>query len=205
MKPSLSIGVLVAAMVGTSASAQERLPTIPPAQYDQAQKQAAAEFLAARKYAVQGPFEPMMYSPPVMSRARAMGDYLRYASGVGNTLSEFAILITARDWGQDYEWSAHAPIAAKAGIAPEKIAALREGRRPEAMSRDEAIIYDFATELLHNKGVSDATFQAAEKRFGKPAVVDLVGIVGYYTFNAMMLNTARYKPKDGTAIPHFPQ
>jgi 4-carboxymuconolactone decarboxylase len=146
-----------------------------------------------------------MYSPPVMSRARAMGDYLRYASGVGNTLSEFAILITARDWSQDYEWSVHAPIAAKVGIKPETIAAIREGRRPAVMSRDETIIYDFATELLHNKGVSDATFKAAEDRFGKPAVVDLVGIVGYYSFNAMMLNTARYQPKEGPTLPHFPQ
>jgi 4-carboxymuconolactone decarboxylase len=205
MKPGISIGVAVAAMLCASAAAQQRLPTIPPAQYNEAQKQAAAEFLAARKYAVQGPFEPMMYSPPVMSRARAMGDYLRYASGIGNTLSELAILITAREWGQDYEWSAHAPIAAKMGIKPEKIAAIREGRRPDAMSQDEAIVYDFASELLRNKSVSDATFQAAERRFGKPAVVDLVGIVGYYTFNAMMLNTARYKPGDGTAIPHFPQ
>jgi len=147
----------------------------------------------------------MMYSPPVMTRARAMGDYLRYASGIGNTLSELAILVTARDWGQDYEWSTHAPIAAKAGIKPETIAAIREGRRPDGISRDEAIVYDFATELLHNKGVSDATFKAAESRWGKAAVVDLVGIVGYYSFNAMMLNTARYKPKDGVSIPHFPQ
>ena len=205
MTRNLPAGLALAFLFALPATAQERLPTIPPAQYDQAQKQAAAEFLAARKNVVQGPFEPMMYSPPVMSRARAMGDYLRYASGIGNTLSEFAILITARDWGQDYEWSVHAPIAAKAGIKPEKIAAIREGRRPDAMSPDETIIYDFATELLHNKGVSDPTFKAAESRFGKPAVVDLVGIVGYYTFNAMMLNTARYKPADGTAIPHFPQ
>src|SRR4029078_13148390 len=130
-----------------SAAAQERLPTIPPAQYDAAQKQAAADFLAARKTAAQGPFDPRMYSPPVMSRAHAMGDYLRYASGVGNTLSEFAILITSRYWGQDYEWSAHTHIGANVGMAPDKIAAIREGRRPDAMSRDEAIIYDFATEL----------------------------------------------------------
>ena len=205
MKIAIPAGLALSAMLTASAAAQERLPTIPPAQYDAAQKQAAADFLAARKTAVQGPFEPMMYSPPVMSRARAMGDYLRYASGVGNTLSEFAILITARDWGQDYEWSVHAPIAAKVGISAEKIAAIREGRRPEGMSRDETIIFDFATELLHNKGVSDTTFKAAEDRFGKPAVVDLVGIVGYYTFNAMMLNTARYQPKDGPTLPHFPQ
>ncbi len=186
------------------ANAQERLPTIPPAQYTQAQQQAAADFLAARKYPVQGPFEPMMYSPDVMTRARAMGDYLRYKSGIGNTLSEFTILITARDWGQDYEWSVHAPIAAKAGIKPEVIAAIRDGRRPDGMSSDEAIIYDFAIELLHNKRVSDPTFAAAAARFGKPAVVDLVSIVGYYTFNAMILNTARYATKDGTSLPHFP-
>src|SRR5580698_653089 len=98
------------------AMAQDRLPTIPPAQYDPDQRQAAADFLAARQAPVSGPFEPMMYSPDVMSRARAMGDYLRYKSRIGNTLSEFVILITARDWSQDYEWSIHAPIAAKAGI-----------------------------------------------------------------------------------------
>ena len=72
------------------------------------------------------------------------------------------------------------------------------------MSHDEAIIYDFTIELLHNKGVSDPTFAAAEGRFGKPAIIDLVGIIGYYTFNAMQLNVARFKPTDGTALPHFP-
>jgi 4-carboxymuconolactone decarboxylase len=187
-----------------SAQAQRRLATIPPSQYDEAQRQAAAEFLEARKFAVQGPFEPMMYSPEVMSRARAMGDYLRYRSAIGNTLSEFVILITAREWAQDYEWSVHAPIAAKAGIKPEVIAALREGRRPEGMARDEAILYDFAMELLHNKGVSDASYAAAETRFGKQAVVDLVALLGYYTFNAMFLNAVRFEPADGTRLPRIP-
>jgi 4-carboxymuconolactone decarboxylase len=192
------------AMTAIPAMAQDRFPTIPPAQYTEAQRQAAADFLSARMAPVSGPFESMMYSPEVMTRARAMGDYLRFKSGIGNTLSEFVILVTARDWGQDYEWSAHAPIAAKAGIKPEVIAAIRDGRRPEGMSRDEAILYDFTIELLHNKRVSDPTFASAEARFGKPAVIDLVGIIGYYTFNAMQLNVARFRPKDGTALPHFP-
>lgn len=197
----LLYGATLASLLVLPARAQERLPTIPPAQYDAAQQQASADFLAARKYPVQGPFEPMMYSPQVMSRARAMGDYLRYASGIGNTLSEFAILITARDWNQDYEWSVHAPIAAKMGIEPQVIEAIRNGQRPEGMTSDETIIYNFATELLHDRGVSDDRWAAAEKRFGKSAVVDLVGILGYYTFDAMMLNAARYKAKDGTTLP----
>jgi 4-carboxymuconolactone decarboxylase len=147
-----------------------------------------------------------MYSPEVMSQARAMGDYLRYKSGIGTTLSELVILVTAREWTQDYEWYVHAPIAAKAGIKPEIIEAIRDGRRPTGMSEDEEIVYDVSTELHQNKRVSDATFARAEKRFGKPAVVDLVAINGYYTFLAMQLNMARYAiPKDGTPLPRFPE
>lgn len=201
LKFVLAAALLVAPSLG---NAQDRLPTIAPAQYDAAQRQAAADFLAARQAPVSGPFEPMMYSPEVMSRARAMGDYLRYQSRIGNTLSEFVILITARDWSQDYEWSIHAPIAAKAGIAPEIIAAIHDGNRPETMTADETILYEFTTELLRNKRVADATFAKVEKRWGKPGVADIVGLIGYYTFDAMFLNVAKYKAKDGTALPRFP-
>ncbi len=183
---------------------QERLPTLAPAQYDEAQRQAVADFLAARKVPISGPFEPMLYSPHVMTLARSMGDYLRYKSGIGNTLSELVIVVTAREWSQDYEWSVHAPIAVKAGIRPEIVAAIRDGRRPEGMSDDEATVYDFTTELHRNHRVSDATYARAEKRFGKPAVVDLVGITGYYTFLAMQLNTAQFRAKGGPSLPHFP-
>lgn len=189
-----------------AAFAQDRLPTIPPGQYDADQKKAASEFEAARKTPVFGPFEPLMYSPEVMTLARSMGDYLRYKSKIGTTLSELVILVTARRWTQDYEWYVHAPIARKVGIAPEVIEAIRDGRRPAAMSADEAIVYDFTTELQENKRVSDATFARAEARFGKPGTVDLAAIGGYYTFLAMELNAARYPlPKDGTPLPRLPE
>jgi 4-carboxymuconolactone decarboxylase len=198
--------VTLTGLLTAAATAQERLPTIVPDQYTDAQKKAAEDFLAARKVPVFGPFEPLMHSPEVMSQARAMGDYLRYKSGIGTTLSELVILVTAREWTQDYEWYVHAPIAAKAGIKPEIIEAIRDGRRPTGMGEDEEIVYDFSTELHQNKRVSDVTFARAEKRFGKPAVVDLVAINGYYTFLAMQLNMARYAiPKDGTPLPRFPE
>src|SRR5262245_61923953 len=87
-----------AMLVATPALAEQRLPTIPPDRYTADQKKAAEEFLTARKVPVFGPFEPMMHSPEVMNLARSMGDYLRYHSSVGNTLSELIILITAREW-----------------------------------------------------------------------------------------------------------
>lgn len=193
-------------LVPLAASAQDRLPTIPPDQYTPEQKQAAQAFEEARKKPVFGPFEPLMYSPEVMTLARSMGDYLRYKPKIGTTLSELVILVTARRWTQDYEWYVHAPIAEKAGIAPEIVAAIRDGRRPAAMSEDEAIVYDFTTELQENKRVSDTTFARAEARFGKAGTVDLAAIGGYYTFLAMELNAARYPlPKDGKPLPRLPE
>ena len=188
-----------------SVLAQQRLPTIPPDQYTADQKKAAEEFLATRKVPVFGPFEPMMHSPEVMNMARAMGDYLRYHSAIGNTLSELVILITARDWSQDYEWHVHYPIALKAGIAKDIADAIADGRRPNGMSTDEEIVYDFTTELQKNKRVSESTFNRAEQRFGKKGVVDVTGISGYYIFLAMQLNMARYEFSGaGPRLSRFP-
>jgi 4-carboxymuconolactone decarboxylase len=198
---SLRAAILLIGLVG-SAQGGERLPTIPPADYSPEQKQAAAEFEAARKTPPFGPFELMMQSPKAMTAARAMGDYFRFNSALGNTLSELAILLTAREWGQSYEWSVHYPIAIKAGIAKVTADAIAQGRHPKSMSADEEMIYDFVRELLKSKQVSDPVFERVKGRFGAQGAVDLTGIVGYYTFLAMQLNAARYPvPKDGALLP----
>lgn len=182
-----------------AARAADRLPTIPPSQYSEEQKQAAADFQVARKVPVFGPFEPLMYSPQVMSTARAMGDYLRFKSALGNSLSELAILMTAHEWQADYEWSLHYPLALAAGIGKDVADDIARGRRPAAMNPDEEIVFNFTSELLHTKHVSDATFERAKLRLGLKGVVDMTGIVGYYTLLAMQLNVARYSPAaDGT-------
>ena len=201
--------VMFAGMLGLMtavANAQNRLPAIPPDQYTPDQKKAAEEFLAARKVPVFGPFEPLMYSPEVMNLTRSMGDYLRYHSAIGNKLSELVILVTAREWTQDYEWYVHYPIALKAGIKKDVADAIADGRRPAGMAEDEEIVYDFSVELHRNKRVSDETFGRAEKRFGKQGVVDLTGINGYYTFLAMEMNMARYAvPSDAKKLTRFPE
>jgi 4-carboxymuconolactone decarboxylase len=192
--------------VAAAASAQERLPAVAPSSYSIEQKRAAAEFEAARKVPVFGPFEPLMYSPQLMTAVRSMGDYLRYQSAIGTTLSELAILVTAREWTQDYEWYVHYPIALKAGIRPEIADAIADGRRPQGMSEDEQIVYEFSIELHRNRQVTDGTFARAERRFGKQGVVDLAGIGGYYALLAMELNVAQYEiPKDGKRLARLPK
>jgi 4-carboxymuconolactone decarboxylase len=205
-RKSLVLALAALPALVAAARAQDRLPTIPPQDYTPEQRQAAEAFAQARGKPPFGPFEPLMYSPEVMTLARSMGDYLRFKSKIGNTFSELVILLTARRWTQDYEWYVHAPIAEKAGIAPAIIAAIRDGRRPETMNADETIVYEFTAELQDNKRVSDTTFARAEGRFGKGGVVDLAAISGYYTFLAMELNAARYPiPADGTALPRMPE
>ena len=202
------VALVAAALAAASlpATAQQRLPTIPPAEYTAEQKQAALDFEAARKVAPFGPFEPLMHSPQVMTLARSMGDYLRYKSAIGTTLSELVILVTAREWTQDYEWYVHYPIALKAGIKASVADAIADGRRPQGMSDDEEIVYEFSIELHRNKRVSDATYARAEKRFGRQGVVDLTGVNAYYTLLAMELNMAQYEPPKGAKrLERFPK
>jgi len=183
--------VLAICAAAGSAAAQDRMPAIAADQLTNAQSKAVEEFRAARAADVSGPFIPLLRSPEVMSRVRALGDYLRFRSALPPALSEFVILLTAREWTQRYEWSAHAPIARQAGVSDATIAAIAEGRRPERMSEAEDVLYALHDELRRNQSVSDATYARTVAAFGEKGVIDAVGITGYYTLLAMVLNTAR--------------
>jgi 4-carboxymuconolactone decarboxylase len=192
-KTTIAYFTLFIMVLGASmrAEAQDRMPPIPAEKMTDDQKKAIAEFRAARGAELSGPFVPMLRSPEVMSRARAMGDYLRYKSALPPKLSEFVILITARQWTQQYEWHTHYQIALNAGLNPMVAKDVAEGRRPENMAADEEILYDLIMELDRNKSVSDATYARAVTKFGEQGVIDTVGIVGYYTLLAMVMNTTR--------------
>lgn len=201
---STILPVLSFLLLGTaSAMAQDRLPDIPAESLSEAQKAAAAQFLAARKTPVFGPFVPLLRSPELMTNASSMGLHLRYRSVLPLRLSEFIILITAREWTQQLEWHIHAPIALKAGLDPAVVAAIREGRRPDAMGPEEMLVYAFSTELHHNKAVSDTTYARAIEAFGEQGAVEMAGINGYYTLLAMSMNMARTALPDG-ATPQLP-
>jgi 4-carboxymuconolactone decarboxylase len=189
-----------------SVMAQDRLPPLAADRLTPAQKQAVEEFASARGTPPFGPFAAMLRSPEMMNRARAMGDYLRYRSALPPRLSEFLILLTARQWSQQYEWSAHYAPALKAGLDPEIMTAIAEGRRPEKMAADEEILWEFAAELQQNQSVSDRTYAKAVKAFGEHGVIDATGIVGYYTLLGMVLNVARTPaPPGAPALPPFPR
>jgi len=195
--------VLSAAAVSlsTGAVAQDRMPPIPTEKMTDAQRKAAAELASGPRGSVFGPFIPLLRSPEFMSRLQKMGEYLRYKSALPPKLSELVILITARRWTQQYEWYVHEPIALKAGVKPEIAKAIADGRRPPAMAEDEEVVYDFCDELYRTDSVSDRTYARAVAKLGEPGVVDMLGINGYYTMLAMVMNVARTPLPEGKPSP----
>ena|GEM_PF-87817 len=172
-------------------SSRDRMPPVPLNKMTPLQRKFAEVIINGPRGGLYGPFIPLLRSPELMDSAQRMGEYLRYKSAIGNALSEFVILIVSRRWTQQVEWAIHEPIAIKAGIKPEVVKAIRDGRRPVGMTGDEELVYDFCAELQANQSVSDATYQRAVTRFGEQGVIDMVGVCGYYTFLAMIMNTAR--------------
>lgn len=204
------MGVIVVASVGTGSSiseAQDRMPAIPTERLTPAQVKAIEEFVAVRGPSVTGPFGPfvpLLRSPELMVRAGALGEYLRYRSALPPRLSEMAILLVARRWTQQYEWYAHEPPARKAGLSAEIISAIAEGRRPDTMTSDEAALYDLYDEIHRIQSASDPTYTRAKAAFGEQGVMDAMGILGYYTMLAMVMNTARTPLPEGVQAPLRP-
>ena len=191
----------------SSAAAQERMPYIPKDHWTEAQKKAVAGLMESRRGAtdVTGPFIIMLRSPELMDSAQRLGDFLRYGTSLPPRLSEMVILMTSRGWTQQYEWSAHAPLALKGGLKQDVITAIAEGRRPLEMAEDEAIAYDFCAELDRTQSVSDATYARAVKKFGEQGVVEIIGIKGYYTMLAMFMNTSRTQPDGKPPLAAYPR
>ena len=169
----------------------DRLPPLPPHAWSDAQRREAEEVIRGPRGALISPFVPLLRSPELMGHAQRMGEYLRYRSAIGLRLSELAILITAHAWSQPVEWAIHAPIALREGISADTIAAIEQGHRPSALADDEAVVYDFSIELQRDRALSDSTWQRAIDHFGEHGTVDLIGINGYYTLLAMVMNAAR--------------
>ncbi|MEQ1945683.1 MAG: carboxymuconolactone decarboxylase family protein [Bryobacteraceae bacterium] len=173
------------------AAAQDRFPPISEDKMTPAQKKVSDAVKAGPRGALNGPFIPLLRSPELDNRVQAVGEYLRYGSAIGRRLTEFTILITARHWTQNYEWATHYTIALKEGVKKDVADAIGDGRRPVGMTEEEEIVYEFCTELQENKSVTDATFARAQKKFGDQGVIDMTGLVGYYTLLATILNVAR--------------
>jgi 4-carboxymuconolactone decarboxylase len=178
-------------------SPDDRMPPLAAGDMTPEQRAAIEAFREKRGQDPGGPFIPLTRSPAVLNAATNLGAYLRFESAMAMDLSELAIIITARRWSQNYEWGAHRKIAEQAGLPSAVAEAVREGRRPDGLTQDQQIVYDFCTEVHANGQVCDTTYDKAKAAFGEQGVIDLTTICGYYTLLAMVMNVAKTPLPDG--------
>ena len=207
-RPKSSLNATVAALLAATAlgaGAQDRMPPLAADALTGQQQQALADFVAARGQPT-GPWIALLRSPELMTRTRGLSDYLRFESVLPGWLREFVILMTARQWGQNYEWHVHYALAIDEGLSPQIAQAIAEGRRPAGMVDEEQILYELCMELQRNHSVSDATYERAVSRFGEQGVIEAVSLMGYYTMVSMILNTSRAPLPPGAtpALVPFP-
>ncbi|QIG92700.1 MULTISPECIES: carboxymuconolactone decarboxylase family protein [unclassified Bradyrhizobium] len=195
-------GWLAATMFSVPATSKEpRFPQLTMEQLNDLQKPLGEQIMKVSSVGIGGPYNPIIRSPVLGQRLYDLFYYLRWQTSVPTRLNEFAILIIGRQWRSQVEWFAHAPLAAKAGLSADVIAELKAGNRPSKMAEDEAVVYDFVTELTTTKKVSDETFARAKKLFNDQQIVDLTALAGNYVMVAMILAMAEETVPPGKEEP----
>ena len=193
--------------VGADPESSAKPPRFAPLTMEQLnvyQKPLAEQIMKVSSVGLGGPYNPLLRSPVLGQRMFDLLYYLRWNSSVPLRLNEFAILIIGRQWRSQVEWFAHAPLAMKAGLSPEIIADLKAQRRPQSMKDDEAVVYDFVTELTTMHQVSDGTFARAKQLLGEQQLVDLTAVAGTYVTIAMVLAMAEESVPAGKELPFKP-
>ena len=166
-----------------------------PLKYDEMtppQKTMVDHLLAGERGGVRGPFNVLLRSPEVGDLAAEYGGYLRFHAAFPRDVAETVIIMTGRYWMAQYEWIAHKSLALQAGVKPEIIDAIANGKRPAGMSPQLEAAYNFIDELLTTHQVTDASFKAAKDAFGETGIVDMTGLSGWYCLVSMMLDIDRY-------------
>jgi 4-carboxymuconolactone decarboxylase len=188
----------------STAGKTPRFPQLILDQLSDAQKPLADQVMKVSSVGIGGPYNLLLRSPVLGQRLFDLFDYLRWKTSIDLRLNEFAILIVGRQWRSQVEWFAHVPIALKAGLSAEVIAELKANKRPSKMAEDEAVVYDFVTELTTTHKVSDATFARARKIFNDQQIVDLTAVSGNYVMVAMILAMAEQTVPPGKEEPFKP-
>lgn len=192
---------------GYTRGGTERLPLPPQDAMTPAQRDAAQALIDGPRKGVYGPFLPLLRSPVLLDRIAKTGEYLRFDSVLQPRVRELVTCAVARHVSNQFEWTMHAPLAMKAGVAPAAIEALRVGARPRNLPADEEAALDFTVELLNTHGTSDPTYAAALAAFGEQGVVELATLVGYFAMVSWVMNVARTPAQasaPGPEIDAFP-
>ena len=175
----------------------QRLNAPDPSRYSRRQQEVHDAIVSGPRGGVRGPLAVWLNRPELAQRAQDLGRYCRYDSSLDKRLSELAILVTGRVFGSEFEWQAHVPPALKAGLDPAIIDSIRLNQRPGFTDLEAEVVHDVARAAHETRTVDDALYAKAESILGSERLVDLVGLLGYYTLISLTINVFRIPPRDG--------
>jgi 4-carboxymuconolactone decarboxylase len=178
-----------------------RLAPLDLARLSPEQRSVADAIMSGPRGGLRGPFEPWLRSPVLADRAQKLGEYCRFSNSLPRDLSELAILLTGKRFRAQFEFWAHARLARQAGLPDDIIEAVRLGRTPRFRRPAEKVVYDVVTEYFATNRVSDGTYKRAIDTLGEQGLVDLVGVVGYYSLVSMTLNVFQMELPPGEKPP----
>ncbi len=181
-----------------------RYRQISAAEMNPAQKRVHDQVVSGKRGNFGGPFQLLIRAPEICEHAARLGEHLRWGTALDARLSELAIITTARFWRAQYEWYAHAPLAEKAGVPAAAVEAIRTDGTPVFAAEDEALVYRLCTEIFRTQRLSDQSFNAAIAAFGETGLVEIIGIIGYYTLIGNTLNVFQVALPEGQTPP-FPE
>ena len=152
---------------------------------------------------LQGPSGISLHSPDLGARMRAVNQYLRYETTLDRRLTELAILVTARELDQQFEWTAHEPAALKEGLEPAIVDVVKHRKPVDGLGEKEAVIVSFGREVFRERKVRAETFARAVELFGTRGVVDLAALMGNYASTAVILNAVdqQLRPDQRPLLP----
>lgn len=162
-----------------------------PRTLDPQQREVFNKIAAARAGVVPDPFHVLLESPPLAALTQALGVHCRYRTSLAPHLRQLAVLVAAAYWQAEYEFAVHVPEALKAGVPESVVAAVQARRTPTFADRESSLIYEFTSKFFETHDVPDYLFDEAVQTFGRRTVVELAGVLGYYSLLAIVLQIFR--------------
>jgi 4-carboxymuconolactone decarboxylase len=166
-----------------------RIQLPPLAEMSSEQRSAYDEAAAGVRGHAPAPMTAWLKNPEFARRSQKLGELLRFQLSLPSHLRELAVLVVARYWTAHYEWLVHKKEALKQGLSSEVVEAIAARRRPAFKSDHERLVYEIATSILETHLVPEQLYQEGVRALGEQGLVELVGVIGYYTLVSMTLNT----------------
>ena len=83
-----------------------------------------------------GPFNVLLRSPEMGDMAQQFGASMRFHAALPAAARETVIIVVARYWMAQFEWTAHKRAVLQAGVSPAIVDAIAAGKRPSGMNPD---------------------------------------------------------------------